>query len=243
MKYLKVLAIALLSVGILVSCEKKQEEVVKVATFEEVSLGADTINSYTDAGVYNWISGDFGFTTGMTTSDYGKYYYNYVVSGQQSNVYKDFSDQYHSAPGGAVAGRNFVVAYQEDPSYLSKGSSLNITYSGFATYLPGTYITNTAYAATVIKEGNGFARAFKDGDYFKLTLTGYLAGVKCGSVEFYLADFRNGKSLIVKEWSYLELTGLGIVDEIRCKLESTDVTNNSMNTPAYFCLDNFGAKK
>ena len=61
MKNLKVLAIALLSVGILVSCEKKQEEVVKVATFEEVSLGANTINSYTDAGVYNWISGDFGF--------------------------------------------------------------------------------------------------------------------------------------------------------------------------------------
>ena len=242
MKNLKVLAIAMMCVGIFASCEKK-EEVVNVATFENVSLGADTINAYKTAGLYNWVSGDFGFSTGMTISDYGNYYYNYVVSGQKSNVYKDFSDQYHSAPGGAVAGDNFAVAYQEDPSYLSEGSSLNIKYSGFATYLPGAYITNTAYAAAVIKEGNGFARAFKADDYFKLTLTGYLAGVKCGSVDFYLADFRNGKSLIVKEWTYVELAGLGIVDEIRCALESTDTGEYGMNTPAYFCIDNFGAKK
>ena len=240
MKNLKVLAIALLSVGIFASCEKK-EEVVNVATFENISLGADSINSYPSDGLYNWSSGDFGFSTGVAYE--GTYYYNYVVSGQKSNVYKDFSDQYHSAPGGPVANNNFVVAFQEDPSYLSEGSSLNIKYTGVATVIPGTYVTNTAYAAAVIKNGNDYARAFKDGDYFKLTFTGYLAGVKLGSVDFYLADFRNGKSLIVKEWTYVELVELTIVDEIRCTLESTDKGDFGMNTPAYFCLDNFGAKK
>ena len=238
MKNLKVLAIAVLCVGMFASCEKK-EEVVNVATFEEVSLGVDTINQYKADGVYNWISGDFGFSTAVAYE--GTYYYNYVVSGQQSNVYKTYADQYHSAPGGAVAGNNFAVAYLDT---YNEDASLNIKYSGFATYLPGTYVTNNAYAASVIKSGNDFSRAFKDGDYFKLTFTGYLAGVKCGSVDFYLADYRNGKSIIVKEWTYVELgAALGIVDEIRCSLESTDMGDYGMNTPAYFCIDNFGAKK
>ena len=242
MKNFKVLVIALACAGLFAACNNKKE-LVNVATFENISLGADTINSYSSTGVQNWVSGDFGFSTGITVSEYGNYYYNYVVSGQKSNVFNDFADQYHSAPGGAAAGNNFVVAYQESEKYLSNGSSLNITYKNALAYIPGTYVTNTAYAASVIKNGNDYARAFKDGDYFKLTFTGYLVGVPTGSVDFYLADFRDGKSLIVTNWTYVELGDLGIVDEIRCKLESTDVGEYGINTPTYFCLDNFGAKK
>ena len=239
MKNLKIWAVALMCAAVLVACEKKEEkEVVNIATFENISLGADSINSYPSDGVYNWVSGDFGFSTGVAYG--GTYYFNYVVSGQKSNEYEDFTDQYHSAPGGPVAGNNFAVAFLDT---YTEGASLNITYSGAVTYIPGTYVTNNAYAATVIKEGNDYARAFEAGDYFKLTFTGYLLGVKGGSVDFYLADFRNGKSLIVKDWVYVELTGLGFVDEIRCTLESTDTGEYGMNTPAYFCLDNFGAKK
>lgn len=237
MKNLKVLVIALLSVGILASCEKK-EEIVNVATFENVSVGADSINSYPQDGLYNWISGDFTFTTAVGYE--GTYYYNYVVSSQKSKAYSSFADQYHSAPGGPVAGNNFAVAFMDT---YNEDASLTIKYAGAATFIPGTYVTNNAYAATVIKEGNDYANAFEDGDYFKLTFTGYLVGVKCGSIDFYLADYRNGKSLIVKDWVYVDLVDLGIVDEIRCSLESTDTGEFGMNTPAYFCLDNFGAKK
>ena len=238
MKNLKVLAVALACVGLFAACNNKNEDKINIATFENVSLGVDTINSYNSDGLYNWSSGDFGFSTAVAYE--GTYYYNYVVSGQQSNVYKDFTDQYHSAPGGAAQGKNFVVAYQDT---YSENASLTIKYTGFAVYLPGTYVTNNAYAANVIKKGNDIARPFADGDYFKLTFTGYLGGVKTGTVEFYLADFRDGKSLIVTNWTYVELKDLGIVDEIRCQLESTDTGDYGMNTPAYFCLDNFGAKK
>lgn len=237
MKNLKFWAVALMCAAVLAGCNKK-EEVVNVATFENISLGADSINSYPSDGLQTWSSGDFGFST--VVANKGTYYYNYVVSGQKSNAFKDFSDQYHSAPGGPVAGNNFAVAYMDT---YNEDASLTIKYTGAVTYIPGTYVTNNAYAATVIKEGNDYARAFEDGDYFKLTFTGYLLGAKTGSVDFYLADYRNGKSLIVKDWVYVELTGLGFVDEIRCTLESTDKGEYGMNTPAYFCLDNFGAKK
>jgi len=237
MKNLKFWAVALMCAAVLMGCDKK-EEIVNVATFENISLGADSINSYTSDGLYNWSSGDFGFSTGVAYEL--TYYFNYVVSSQKSNTYSDFTDQYHSAPGGAAAGNNFAVAFLDT---YTEGASLDIKYTGAATFIPGTYVTNNAYAATVIKNGNDYARAFEAGDYFKLTFTGYLLGVKTGSVDFYLADYRNGKSLIVREWTYVELKDLGLVDEIKCTLESTDTGDYGMNTPAYFCLDNFGARK
>jgi len=239
MKKFQAMALALACAGFLLSsCENKDEEHVNVATFENVSLGADSINSYTDDGVYAWTSGDFGFSTGVAYT--GTYYYNYVVSNQKSNAFSSYVDQYHSAPGGPVAGNNFVVAYQD--SY-SEGASLSIQYANALTYIPGTYVTNNAYAVNSMTNGDTYAKKFEDGDWFLLTFTGYLAGIQVGSVEFYLADFRNGKSLIVKDWTYVDLTGLGIVDEVRCTLTSSDNTDGMMNTPGYFCLDNFGAKK
>lgn len=238
---MKLFGVALFGAALLfASCENKNKEEIKIATFEEVSLSDAGINKYAKDGLYNWISGDFGFTTAAAYDT--TMYYNFTVSNQTSNSFADYKDQYHSAPGGAVAGNNFVVAYQADTAY-AKNASLSIKYSGFATLIPGTYVTNNAYAVYAIQNGYTPARAFKDGDYFKLTFIGYLGGVKIGTKEFYLADFRDGKSLVVKEWTYVELTDLGIVDEIRCELTSTDTGDNGMNTPSYFCLDNFGAKK
>ena len=52
MKNLKFWAVALMCAAVLVGCDKK-EEIVNVATFENISLGADSINSYTSDGIYN----------------------------------------------------------------------------------------------------------------------------------------------------------------------------------------------
>ena len=63
------------------------------------------------------------------------------------------------------------------------------------------------------------------------------------SVDFYLADYRfadNSEDYIVKDWTFVSLEALGDVDSLLFSLTSTD--NDSMfgmNTPAYFCMDNF----
>ena len=53
-------------------------------------------------------------------------------------------------------------------------------------------MTNTTYVAQSITEGDQFARAFHQGDYFKLDILGYSgpngAGTEVGDVPFYLAD-------------------------------------------------------
>jgi hypothetical protein len=96
--------------------------------------------------------------------------------------------------------------------------------------------------------GDGFAKKFggksgDEADYFRIIIRGYLLNKKTtDSVIFYLADYRNSdnsKDYILKDWAYADLSKFGYVDSISFKLESTDVGQFGMNTPAFFCIDNF----
>ena len=60
------------------------------------------------------------------------------------------------------------------------------------------------------------------------------------SVDFYLADYRfvnNADDFIVSNWTYANLTDLGVVDTLQFSLASSDVGDLGMNTPAYFAMD------
>ena len=108
----------------------------------------------------------------------------------------------------------------------------------------GMYITNTTYAYLAIAEGDdgsGFATAFADGDFFRLDIIGVdSAGVETGTEEFFLADYRDGRSEIIDEWTFVDLTSLGSdVQRLEFELTSTDVDPVFGNiTPAYFAIDN-----
>lgn len=107
-----------------------------------------------------------------------------------------------------------------------------------ATTLYGMYVTNTTYAYYSLRDGDDFATAFSDGDYFKLTITGWDAdGAETASLDFYLADFRDGKSLIVDDWTFVDLMALGEVKSVTFALETTDVGDFGANTPMFFALD------
>jgi len=57
-----------------------------------------------------------------------------------------------------------------------------------------------------------------------------------------LADYRfedNAEDYILNEWIYVDLTVLGEVDSLQFSLTSSDTGAVGMNTPAYFCIDNF----
>jgi len=62
------------------------------------------------------------------------------------------------------------------------------------------------------------------------------------SVNFYLADYRfadNDSDYIVNSWKYVDLSTLGGVDTYEFDLSSSDTGAFGMNTPAYFCMDQF----
>jgi len=76
-----------------------------------------------------------------------------------------------------------------------------------------------------------------------LAVYGYKDGVrKADSVLFYLADFRFPSSThdyIVKDWQWVDLTSLGMVDSLEFNLFSSDTAGGfGINNPTYFCMDN-----
>ena len=114
--------------------------------------------------------------------------------------------------------------------------------------MDGLYVTNSTYAYYSMLNGDQFSKKFggvdgNDPDFFLLTIEAYLNDeVKDEKVEFYLADYRfenENEDYIVDEWTWVDLTDLGNVDSLEFSLSSSDVGDFGMNTPAYFCIDDF----
>ena len=114
------------------------------------------------------------------------------------------------------------------------------------------WVTNATYAYLAVKNGDdgsdpSYVKKFTNDDWFKITAVGYKANDnEIGRVDFYLADFRNGKTEIVNTWKWFDWSSIKDADYIKFEMSSTDnseyeneegVLVSSMNTPSYFCLD------
>lgn len=209
-----------------------------VANFENLTLAADTFWNGSD------LSG--GFNSGQS-----RFYNNYdtTYSSWSGFAYSDktdtltagISNQYSAVAGSGYNGSaKYAVGddYGQAKVYFpaAGGASLN-----------GVYVTNNTYAYLSMKNGDNFAKKFggvsgNDQDWFKLTIAGWHNGTAIANkVDFYLADYRfsnNSQDYIVKNWQWVDLTSLGIVDSIQFTLTSSDTGAFGMNTPAFFCIDN-----
>jgi hypothetical protein len=121
-------------------------------------------------------------------------------------------------------------------------------YGNYFNNLKGFYINNSTYAYNSMLYGDQFAKKFggasgNEPDYFSITIKGFNQGQALNdTVVFYLADYRysdNTKDYIIKEWTWVDLTSLANADEITFTLSSSDIGTFGMNTPAFFCIDQF----
>ncbi len=110
-------------------------------------------------------------------------------------------------------------------------------------------VTNSTLAYLVMLYGTDEIPRFGDParenplDWFLLTLEGFdVAGSKTGEVEFFLADFRfenRKRNYLIKEWTAIDLTPLGMVNEVRMTLTSSiENENGQILTPPFICIDN-----
>lgn len=235
MKKQFILGLAVCAGLFLASCQGNDPELnTKVADFEDVTLNEDLTNAhYTEKGTTTFLSGDnFAFETYTDVSEWGTYYYGFVASAQQDNKFESYVDAYKSACGGAKSGKSFAVWYSSyyggDKVLMKQPAVIN-----------GCYLNNNAYAYNSMLNGDAYSKKFGADDWFLLTITGYNGETETGKVEFYLAQ--NGK--IINEWTYCDLSSLGEVNQLTFALTSSDNGDFGMNTPAYFCIDDLGAKK
>ena len=210
-------------------------------TFESVPLGSP----HGPPGAWNGESGSGGFTVGgvhfnNTYTDFGggfNGWTGFAVSNQYDATTPGYGNQYSAyAPGSG----NFAIGY----------TSAVITMPLANLAGTGASITTTTYSALSMIQGDSFAKKYggasgSDPDFLLLTIRGFAGGIPTGaSVDFYLADYRfadNSLDYIVDEWTWVDFSPLGTVDEIRFEYSSSDTGDFGINTPTYFAMDNLTA--
>ncbi|KAA6349347.1 hypothetical protein EZS27_003258 [termite gut metagenome] len=230
------LLLVLVSLLIFCGCQKDDEKETIVITFEGMlndekhefitSNGAKADDYYYQADFkeplnilqFDHYYAPWGFGGGFT-------YVNY------SNKVDLESSNLSAITGKGKSGSIYLTSNTGNPTRITNLKSDKYKFTG-------AWVTNSTFAYLVVKEGNAFARKFDTGDYFILTAKGYdHLKALIGKVEFYLADFRNGKSDVVNTWNWVNLTPLASAEYIEFEMSSTDNSGEYMNTPSYFCMD------
>jgi hypothetical protein len=150
------------------------------------------------------------------------------------------------AQGGIEAISNGTAIVNSERPYIVANysswetqNSLSITFNDGNLYtLNGMYVTNSPYPYYTNIAGDDFSNGLtNEGDYFKVIAHGVKADNTVETAEFILAEFKNGSLQQVTEWTWWDLSTLGTIKEVYFTMESTDVGQWGMNTPAYFCID------
>lgn len=214
-----------------------------VSTFENFNLLPD---SFIDGRLINpgnsisFQSGNASFSNFYDSSFGGFWGSGFAISSMRDTVSSSFVNQYSSANGSGHNSISYTVFQREGTVKLISNAS--------GKQIKGFYINNSTYSYLSMKNGDAFAKKFgglsgNDPDWFLLTIKGWKSGATLSdSVNFYLADLRNtdnSKDYILKNWTWVNLLNLGNVDSISFVLSSSDNGTFGMNTPAYFCIDNF----
>ncbi len=209
-------------------------------TFEDQYPGANTYKAD--------FSGTNGFNTGgfFLNNNYNATYNawsGFAVSSKIDNTFggNDYDHLYGAyTPSGTGAGGSatYGVAtnFSQGDAYINLPSNSN----------PFSIdITNTTYTAQSITQGDAFARAFRQGDYFKLDILGFSdlngKGTLLGDITVYLADYRGSSLLLIHDWTTIDLTSLAGARSLAFNMTSTDNGPFGMNTPATFAIDNIVA--
>jgi hypothetical protein len=207
---------------------EKETEVQRIS-FESVELNDDGFQNnfpdgliLSDVDFYNrfdeaWSSWE-GFSVSKNTD-------------RQTSGYDNEYSVY--AASGANGSEKFAIAFQ------AFNDITNCRFIGNQEFnFKSLMINNSTLTVLALKDGLFSAKAFGENDWFKIIITGLDANkIQTGKVEFYLADFRDGKSYICREWTEVDLTGLGKANKLQFTFESTDNGEFGMNTPAYACID------
>ncbi len=255
-KFTLLAALALSAVAF-TSCDKNEPETpdydLHIIGFEDAALPADGYELKDDSA-YSEKGLDFSYSYSEDSYEWEGETISYVswdgfavseLTDKTTPGKKNEFSVYNT--GGAGGSSQFAVVFYSSWSgpaecSFAAGEEREIEYA---------YITNSTYAYLAVKDGNddyGAVTAFADGDWFKLTITGYGAnGNKTSAIDFYLADYRNGKSIVISDWTKVVLTSLGKVNKVTFELSSTDNSEyngeESMNTPSYFCIDNIAYRE
>jgi len=192
--------------------------------------------------VFEYYSGTGIFRVSYTLENGYNYWSGTAYSNQTDLVTPDWTNfsAYANYPngGGANGSSNYAFGYMWNPNFVQPFSD-TIRFqipTKHDVNINGLYVTNSVWNFHYINgtDGSG-AGKYSDGDFYKLIFRGLdFDGNFLGSeVEFFLADFTNGNSIIINDWTWVDLSALENASVLEIVFESSDEW-----TPSYYCIDN-----
>ena len=218
-----------------------QAKAQSVASFDDLTLTPESFwNGSDQSGSFK--SGGISFSNSYNTNYQS--WFGFAYSNMTDKTTPGYENQYSAITGKGFDGSaNYAVCYPAPTARV--GYAVPTKTTGF-------YVTNSTYAYLSMKNGDDFAKKFggesgNDPDYFKLIIEGLDAdGLPVDTVTFYLADFRfddSSKDYILDKWTWVDLSKLKETRFLRFSLSSSDNAIWGMNTPGFFCMDDFNGEK
>lgn len=186
---------------------------------------------YDDTFASGSMSFNNSFSSGWS-DDYGGYSWTswegFAYSNETDTTTPGFGNQFSAITGSAHSGGNFAVGY---PGWSTPST---VTLDAPAA-LGAVQLTNTTYAYLSMRDGDFFTDPLAPGDWFKVTITGKDAsGAETGSIDVYLADYRDGKTILVDTWQEADLGPLDVVKTVEFTVSASD---GGAGWPSYFAMD------
>lgn len=184
-----------------------------------------------------------------------KTWWGFTASNSTNNSYESNTLTYqfsNMAKGGILLNEDGTIKTNDfgapltgkEMPYLVAFPKSEITFNTGKCYeVIGAYVNLNTYTFYSILYGDGYSRAFTEGDNLKLIVHGVDSEENEKTVEVTLAEFSNGNLTASTGWQYIDLRELGVVEEIYFTMSSTDTGEWGMNTPSYFCLDKLAVKE
>jgi hypothetical protein len=205
----------------------------QIVNFDNIDLDS--------TGVWNGsdLSGDFeeqGFSFENSYDTTWSYWSSgFAVSNNIDSITAGYTNMYSVISASSYSGNNFAIS--------NNNSNINFDHK----IIDGFYVNNSTYSSLSMLQGDFVAKKFggesgNDEDWFKLSIIGYVDTLAKDTVDFYLADYRfedNNQDYIVTDWTWIDLNSLGSINGLRFELTSSDNGDFGMNTPAFFCMDDF----
>lgn len=172
---------------------------------------------------------------GMIFPDYFEAISNYTSTDISSKG--SFTNQLTAYGTSAHSGNNFCIHFGYESYPGAELSSIKFN-DGVARQIESMYVNNTTYFLNAVQNGVGLSAAAGANDTVYVNAIGYNAGEKVSEVKFYL--FIEGKA--ITEWTKVDLTSLGKVDEVRFDMGGTIRNSYGFYAPSYFAYDDIAIR-
>jgi len=227
---------AIMLICVLTSCQSEKKTSTTLIDFEDVTLNSTGYwNGSDQSGFFNSANGIF-INKGDQSGE-AFYWRGFSCSSKTDIITQGYTNQYSVMAGKAALGSSqFALAYDT--------ATVNITYTNHYNRVKSVMLTNSTYSYLAMVNGTDYSHVFSaagdngKGDWFKVIIKGFMGNNETGRVQYYLADFRNGKTFISKEWEKVDLSSLGQVDRLVFTFDSSDKSYGYINNPTYVCMDN-----